>query len=95
MMHDIFNNRAPKNLNSLFRKLNNVHRYGTRSTSNQCFYIDSIRTESSRRSFIFTGTKIWNCLPVSLKTLNKSKFKRNIRTLLQALENANDYINLN
>ena len=95
MMHDIFNNRAPKNLNSLFKKSNNVHRYGTRSISNQCFYIDSIRTESSRRSFIFTGTKIWNCLPVSLKTLNKFKFKRNIRTLLlQALENANDYINL-
>ena len=41
------------------------------------------------------GAKIWSCLPVSLKTLNKSKFKRNVRTLLiQVLEHANDYINL-
>ena len=88
---------APKNLNSLFKTSNHVHCYKTKSISNKCFYNNnnSIITESSRHYFVFTGTKLWNCLPVSLKTLNKSKFKRNIRTLLlQALENANDYINL-
>ena len=84
MMHDIFNNRAPKNLNSLFKTSDHVRYYKTRSISNQCFYIDSIRTESSTRSFTFTGAKIWNCLPVSIKTLSKSKFKRNIRTLRKA-----------
>ena len=95
MMHDIFNSQAPDNLNCLFRSLEDVHRYTTRSTSNKCIYVDGVRTESCRRSFRFMGAKIWNSLPVSIKSLNKFKFKTLIKSIsLEILEKADDFLDI-
>ena len=95
MMHDIFNSQVPDNLNFVFRSLEDVHRYTTRSTSNKCIYVDGVRTESCRRSFGFMGAKIWNSLPVSIKSLNKFKFKTLIKSIsLDILENANDFLDI-
>jgi len=67
MMHDIYNNITPQNLNNLFKSSANIHQYKTRSTTNKCFYIESVRTELMRNSFKSTGTKIWNSIPLPLK----------------------------
>ena len=94
-MRDIYNNQTPVNLNNLFRLSEDVHQYKTRSTSNKCIFIDRVETESSRRSFVFTGTKIWNSLPVSIKSLNKLKFKAKIKSsLLAILEKKDEFLNV-
>ena len=95
MMHDIFNSQVPDNLNCLFRSLEDVHRYTTRSTSNKCIYVDGVRTESCRRSFRFMGAKIWNSHPVSITSLNKFKFKTLIKSIsLEILEKADDFLDI-
>ena len=93
MLHDIYNNNAPTNLNKLFKLSSESHHYETRSTSNQCFYVESINTETMRHSFVFSGSKIWNGLPTSLKKLRKAQFKTKIKnTLFNILKVADDYI---
>jgi len=92
-MFEIFNGAAPASLNNLFTMLDDSHHYKTRSTSKKCYYIESARTETLKRSFLSMGPKIWNSLPVSLKCLtNILQFKKQIRsTLLQILEKASLY----
>ena len=44
------------------------------------------------QNFQFMGVKIWNSIPVSIKNLNKSKFKTRIKSIsLEILEKADDY----
>ena len=95
MMHDIFNKAAPFNLNNLFELPDNIHSHRTRSVLNNCFFIENVRTELVKRSFLSTGPKIWNSLPLKIKQLSKSQFKTAIRdNLLKILKDSDDYLKL-
>ena len=92
-MHDIFHGTAPINLTKLFKLTSEIHHHNTRSTSSQCFYVENAKTEKKKRSFVITGTKIWNGLPSSLKILSKLQFRSKIKSLLfDILELADDCI---
>ena len=49
-------------------------------------------TEKMKKSFTRIGVSIWNSIPLSVKTLNISNFRKKIKSLfLHVLDNQNNY----
>lgn len=75
-MYKCMNNMCPDYLTSSFKLTNSVHNLNLRSTENNMLYIPKPRTELYRKSFAYSGSKIWNSLPNNVKkskTLNEFK----------------------
>ena len=48
-----------------------------------------------KKSFTRIGVSIWNSIPLSVKTLNVSNFRKKIKLLLlNVLGNEDDYLNI-
>ena len=77
LMYKVQNNLAPNYLN-VFRSVQNVHSRSTRSVDRNELYIPRHRTQIFKRSFTYSGVKIWNSLPADVKfcsTLHSFKTK--------------------
>ena len=71
----------------------NMHGYGTRSATRGNYYVKSSRLEIQKNSFSRSGTCVWNSLPLKLRHVNKSRFKKELRvSLLNILKSENEYI---
>ena len=66
LMFKILNALTPPNLSEMFTHSASFHDYGLRS-SRMNLALPKSRTDFYRNSFAFTGAKIWNDLPNSLK----------------------------
>ena len=79
-MHDVFNNKAPRSISSLFTLASEytIPRFSQAST----FAIQNSRTQQRIRSFSCSGSKVWNCIPLGIRTLSKHKFKAAINRQL-------------
>ena len=53
-----------------------VHEYSTRFSVNQTFFTPKVRTNYGIFNIRFQGTKIWNSIAGSTKSLLLSKFKK-------------------
>ena len=61
-----------------FMKTSKLHCYNTRQSSDLGFSLPSISTNFKRNFLTFDGVKIWNSLPLEIKsTRNKNPFKKN------------------
>ena len=67
-----------------------MHNYNTRLSSNECFTVKTSRTEKMKKSFTRIGVSIWNSIPLSLKSLNKSAYQNKIKKLLLDVLNCED-----
>ena len=67
LMYKVQNNLAPDYLN-VFKRIHNVHSRNTRSAAREDLYIPKHRTEFFKKSFTYSGVKIWNSLPLDLKS---------------------------
>lgn len=67
---------------SKFTKLSSLHGYGTRNP--EVLLLPSHRTSKFECSPSYKGTKLYNQLPNSLKSLPKAKFRNEIKKLLLA-----------
>ena len=90
LMYDIHTQVAPINLINQFTKTRTMHNYNTRSSSNECFTVKTSRTEEMKKSFPRIGVSIWNSIPLSLKSLNKSAYQNKIKKLLLDVLNCED-----
>ena len=90
LMYDIHTQVAPRNLLNQFTKIRTIHNYNTRSSSKECFAVKTSRTEKMKKSFTRIGVSIWNSIPQSLKSLNKSEYQNKIRKLLLDVLNCED-----
>ena len=90
LMHDIHTQVAPINLLNQFTKIKTIHNYNTRSSSKECFAVKTSRTEKMKKSFTRIGVSIWNSIPKSLKSLNKSEYQNKIKKLLLDVLNCED-----
>ena len=80
MMFNVYYDRAPRYLSQKFSKCENVHTC-TRYSENS-FNVPSVKTQGSL-TFVFNGTKLWNSLPVIIKSIvTKDRFKKKVRSLL-------------
>ena len=70
-----------------------MHGYGTRSATRGNYYVKSSRLEIQKNSFSRSGTCVWNSLPLKLRHVNKSRFKKELRVSLHnILKSENEYI---
>ena len=57
---------------------------------------NSLELKKMKKSFTRIGVSIWNSIPLSVKTLNVSNFRKKIKSLLlNVLGNENNYLNVN
>ena len=76
LMYDVHAKTAPKSLLDKFAKINTKHHYNTRLSAKECFSVKFSRTEKMKKSFTRIGVSIWNSIPLSVKTLNTSNFRK-------------------
>ena len=58
-------------------------------------YQPRARLNITSKSLSTMGVKIWNCLPLSIRNLSKSTFKKKCkRMLLEILNTCDDYVDL-
>ena len=63
LMYKSLHNLAPTFLGNIFTYTHNVHNLDLRSASNQTLYVPKPNLEIYRKSFSYSGPKIWNTLP--------------------------------
>ena len=66
----------PPVFDTFFKPVSCVHEYNTRFSVNQTFFTPKIRTNYGIFNIRFQGTKIWNSIAESTKSLPLSKFKK-------------------
>ena len=74
IMHKVNNGTWIGNLN--LQKIDSLHQYPTRLSSNQNFSLPSINTNVGMNSFAYMGPKVWSEIPGSLKKLPICPFKK-------------------
>ena len=95
LMFEIRHRNAPGNIQGLFQDISDIHSYNNRSSVLNNFYTQSSRLSIQVNSFFRIGTKIWNEMPMSLRKLLKTVFKRKIKqTLFEILASEDYYIDL-
>ena len=94
-MHDVYNNLTPLNFLRLCTSLHEVHKYNTRSSSNNNFHVKHSRLNKQNKSFSRTGARIWNSIPADLCNFSKNKFKKTLHDILfSILIEEEDYVDL-
>ena len=56
-----------------------THKYNTRHSFNQNYFLPQKRTEVGKKYFSFIGPSIWQKIPLELKGLLLSKFKTKLK----------------
>ena len=76
-MYTIVNNIWPDFLNNRIAYTSAFNSKDIRSSSSVQFYIPQPNCELFRRSFMYSGTAIWNSLPCDVKAaISANSFKR-------------------
>ena len=79
-MHKILYGNSPTYLKQCFHYANSGREYNLRRSEN--LILPKPKTEYLRKSFTFSGVKVWNSLPVYLKNqVSLSSFKRELTSL--------------
>ena len=75
------NKLCPSQFHEWFRLTATVHNHNTRSTTNKDLFISKVRTTyHGKKSIKYLGPKIWNELPVSIKSINiYSTFSKKVK----------------
>ena len=68
MMFKSMNNLAPPYIGQLFQHTNEIHNRSLRSTAEDLLYVPKPKCETFRNSLAYSGAKIWNSLPVNVKS---------------------------
>ena len=69
---------APRYLMTNFKAVSEAHSHNTRSSSHNFFISRDLSL--SPNSFTYTAIKVWNSLPLSLKSIDKiDRFKRSLK----------------
>ena len=80
-MHGHLNNILPECFMNFFHESGNRHTHNTRASANLNYDTPYYRTARGQRSIRCHGPKIWNDIPISLKTLSKACGKNEYKTL--------------
>ena len=91
-MQDISNNIPLQNILRSSNTTDQVHAFGTRSSSRSDCEIKFSILDKQGKSFSRLGAKIWNCIPPSTRKLPKHNFEKKIHDcLLQIHSQTDDY----
>ena len=94
-MHDFVNNLTPPNVSELFNYSSEKHHYYTRSSAAGNLYLKHLRTEHMKNSFSRLGARIWNSIPICLRSPPKYEFKKLLhRQLINILMREDTYVDV-
>ena len=80
LMYKCVNNSAPFYLSDDILYTNQVHNYMTRNIANDHLYIPQARTEYFKKSLLYIGPKLWNELPINIRSVTTiDHFKRSLK----------------
>ena len=83
-LHGHHNNLLPDIFSSFFNESGANHSHNTRSSVNINYDIPFCRTSRGQRSILFYGPKVWNGIPISIKTVSKLAFKKEYKVFILA-----------
>ena len=79
LLHKLLQGTGPSPLINMLEPYNNRTALNTRGTANNCLYIPSFKTNYIKKSFFMDSAKLWNSLPLDIKsTTNSSTFKEKL-----------------
>ena len=82
-MFKCINNLAPEYLCSMFNSINENCPYVLRSVTSTNLKVPRPKREYFKRTFLYSGTDIWNSLPSNIKSLNSEIcFKTKVKDYL-------------
>ena len=85
LVYKSLNGLAPSYLNQKFRYTQNVHSLPLRSADKHILYLPRPRTELYKRSFSYSGAKLWNSIPQTIRNSQTvSSFKSQFSSYLQS-----------
>ena len=67
LMYKALNDLAPNYLAKSFNFTSDIHNLSLRSTEHKDLYVPKPKTEIFRKSFAYSGSKLWNSLPVTVR----------------------------
>ena len=95
LMHNVVNNKVPKNLSKLFTNISEIHSYNTRASKSKKLYVERSRLNQQKRSFFRVAARLWNEIPKDVRNLPKKAFRREIRKrLFSILEFEGTYVDV-
>ena len=77
-MYKVHNEIVPDPIIALFDKTEAIHKYSTRSVTNQNYFLKRTNLNKGEMGILVAAVKVWNDLPVSIKkseSLEILKFK--------------------
>ena len=85
LMYKVHNEIVPDPIIDLFDKTETMHKYSTRSVTNQNYLLKRTNLNKGERGILVAAVKVWNDLPASIKEsesleLFKSKLKHYLLT---------------
>ena len=66
-MYRAIHGMAPRNIQNMFKHVQDTHNVNTRSKNNEQLYIPRCRLEVSKRNFRYRGVHNWNPLPLAIR----------------------------
>ena len=85
MMHDINNRHVASNISMLFTHSKQVHHHFTRFSAAGNLHVKASRTNQLLFSFARIGVRVWNSIPMKLRIINRTPFKRELKNRLLKL----------
>ena len=81
-MHKISNVNLPPSQIQCYVPASSVHRYETRYSQQNNYFLTHSNTLSGRKCLRMTGPVVWSQIPNDLKSLSLGAFKKRIKTYL-------------
>ncbi len=66
-MYKCMNGMCPEYLTSSIKPISKIHKLNLRSVEDKKLYVPKPKTELYRKCFAYSGAKVWNSLPLSVK----------------------------
>ena len=83
-MYDVNNSNLASTISKLFEETKARHRYKTHQATQNQFALPVIYTECRKKSIFFNGIKIWNEIPLEIRSMkSKTLFKKYLSNWLQ------------
>ena len=83
LMYKVHNEIVPDPLIALFDKTEAIHKYRTRSVTNQNYFLKRTNLNKGERGISVAAVKVWNDLPASIKESESLEiFKSKLKQLL-------------
>ena len=70
-MYDVSNNICALAISDYFVRSRNIHTLNTRHNTSNNFYIEHSRLNKLNASFVRSGVKMWDNIPVTIRELEK------------------------